>query len=369
MEKKEFISGQCHGETCPCGNKITQFKVVQHIFDDDPNQIQHGLSQYLCEDCFYRLMVWDRPYSIQTDVKNKFKEMFGYTSLNERIDDILKEALELNRFTDVANLKEELGDLLSSCLMLAAESDWNYKDLIKTTLEKIDKRKAQYKTLCRKTNIAILGGAFNPVHNGHIELAKFILNVTNKFDEVWLMPSYKHMFKKIDISVEHRVNMLNFAVENEPRIKVSTFEIDNKLSGETWALFKRLLDNEEYKNKYSFSFIIGQDNANDIKKWSNYEYLLKTVNFVVIQRKGVEQNGNRWYMEAPHIYLLNEGNSPIPEISSTEIRKIAYSDLFNFTSRLKYYVNEDVAKYVIDNKLYDKQYIINNEIKNITDKW
>lgn len=114
---------------------------------------------------------------LQKKIEKKFKEHFSYTPLNERLKDIQNEFFELMKWQDVKNLKEETGDLLSSLIMLCAENEWNYEELILNTLSKIDKRADQYKTLGRKTRVAILGLAANPPHKGHIQLAQFVLNL------------------------------------------------------------------------------------------------------------------------------------------------------------------------------------------------
>ena len=66
-------------------------------------------------------------------IKKTFLDNFSKTPLKERMDDILRESLELVRFTDINNMKEEKGDLLSSVLMLCNENEWNVTELIKKT--------------------------------------------------------------------------------------------------------------------------------------------------------------------------------------------------------------------------------------------
>lgn len=106
---------------------------------------------------------------IQKQVDNKFREHFGYTPLKERLKDIQNEFFELMKWQDVKNLKEETGDLLASLIQLCSESGWDSEELIQNTLTKIDGRAEQYKTLGRKTKVAILGGAFNPISTICIE--------------------------------------------------------------------------------------------------------------------------------------------------------------------------------------------------------
>lgn len=285
---------------------------------------------------------------LQNKVKETFEYHFGYTPLNERLKDIQKEFFELMKWQDISNLKEETGDLLASIIQLCNESDWDIEELIDNNISKIKKRELQYKTLGRKFNIAILGGAFNPITKGHIQLAQFVLNSSNEFDEVWLMPSYKHMFNKEMVSPEHRLEMCKIASQNDGRIKVFDFEIKNQLSGETYNLFKRLKQDEELNNKYNFSMIIGLDNANNFHKWVNFQELERMVRFVVVPRKGYDRDMNvTWYLERPHIFLKNDCD--IIEISSTKVRNIFKNEVFDDINK---YLDQNVINYIKKNKLY-----------------
>ena len=258
---------------------------------------------------------------IQHQVENIFTTAFGRTPLRQRQDDILGEAIELSRATDLKNLREEAGDLLASTLMLCTEAGWDAEALIVATLDKINNRMTQYRSLGRKTKVAILGGAYDLVTNGHIQIAQYVLNTSHTFDEVWLMPCYGHMFGKQMQSAEHRLAMCEIAAKKDGRIKVFDFEIANKLSSETYQTVKCLLETDMGKNTHDFSWIIGMDNANVFDKWVNYELLEKMIRFVVVPRQGYAFDPKvDWYLKPPHIYLGNT-DKPIMEISSTEVKR------------------------------------------------
>lgn len=285
--------------------------------------------------------------SIQNEVKDVFLDAFGRTPLKQRLDDILGEAIELSRITDTQKLKEEAGDLLASTVMLCEENGWNFEDLVRATLRKIEHRKLQYKTLGRKTQVAILGGAFNPITVGHIQIAQYILNTSKTFDEVWLMPCYGHMYGKQMMSPEHRLEMCRLAAKVDARIKVFDFEIKNELKGETYQTVKLLQDTDDANHKYNFSWVIGMDNANTFDKWVNYEYLEKMIRFVVVPRKGCQFDPNvTWYLRAPHIFLGTE--SPIEEVSSTMFRNALESN----PEQARQYVSDSVFEYIKTNNLY-----------------
>jgi nicotinate (nicotinamide) nucleotide adenylyltransferase len=297
---------------------------------------------------------------LQELVNKTFKENFGYTSFTQRMADIDNEYRELIKWNDINNIKEETGDLLASLIKLCVESGWNFDDLVQSTLKKINTRSEQYKSLGRKVKVAILGGAFNPIHTQHIKVAQFVLNVSGRFDEVWLLPAYNHMGNKEMESAEHRLEMCKIAAECDRRIKVFDYEIKNKLAGETFNFFNRLKEEKDLE-KYQFSMIIGLDNANSFKTWVNFEELERMVQFVIIPRAGVKRiKGVDWYLKAPHIYLNNE-KTGITDLSSTQIRKEMDYYINERLDHLKYVMNplvgkvdDNVWRYIIEHNLYKK---------------
>lgn len=296
---------------------------------------------------------------VKVEVNNVFEANFSRTPLRQRLEDIFKESCELYRYTDMRNLKEETGDVLASVIQLCNENDWDVSELVSATLAKIERRQSQYRALGRKVNVAILGGAFNPITEGHIKLAQFVLNSSRTFDEVWICPCYQHLYGKNLVSPEHRLEMCRIAAKVDGRIKVCDYEIEHQLGGETYHFAKRLLQEDFAKDKYDFSFIIGLDNANTFDKWVNYQDLERMVRFVVVSRLGVKRDDKvDWYMKNPHIYLQAE--TEIPEVSSTDIRILfinyyrtgCYDGVKNQIVR---YLNKGVFEYIVKNDLYNQQ--------------
>jgi len=294
---------------------------------------------------------------VVTKIKKVFESNFGQTPLRQRNEDILGEAMELSRFTSISNLKEEHGDLLCTLLMSFYENGWDPTECVEATLAKINRRAKQYQAYGRKLSVAILGGAYDPIHVGHVAVAEFLLNFSSTFDQVWIMPCYKHMYDKGMVSPEHRLEMCRLATRHDRRIKVFDYEIKNKLGGETYHLVKRLMAEDFAKNQYDFSFVIGGDNAATFDKWVNYQDLEKMIRFVVVPREGVEiKKKNAWFLKPPHMFLVPE--IPIPQVSSTDVRtnlKAMYRHTnpsfvsYNF---LEKQLHPDVFKYIKDHKLY-----------------
>jgi len=279
-------------------------------------------------------------------INEVFTKKFGKTPLDERISDILKQANNLSRFQNVKDLRKYTGNLLASVIQLCNENDINPEEVVNNSLELITNESFFYESLGRKKRIAILGGAFDPVTLGHIRTAQFVLNESRWADEVWMMPAYAHMYGKKMVSPDHRMNMLHRAVMADRRIKANSFEIDLKLSGETYKTSKALA--EQYP-EYDFAFIIGLDNANTIEKWVNSEYLIAHSTFIVVPRVGIERNNQiNWFNNKPHISLMHyDPHSYIGNISSSmyKHRRVDGQDVSDI-------MDKTVMEYIASHNLY-----------------
>lgn len=299
---------------------------------------------------------------LQLEVGEYFESAFGQTSLNQRLDDILSEATELYRWSTLTDLRSELGDLLASVLAACHEFDLDAETLIANNRRKIESRMNQYKTLGRKTKVALFGGAFNPITVGHIAVAKFVLDTSGLFDEVWLTPCFKHMNNKTLESPSHRLEMCRIASENDPRIKVFDYEIEHQLAGETYHFVKKLQSDPEYEGTHSFSMIIGMDNANSFHTWVNFQELERLINFVVVHREGQKRDDCvDWYIKGGHVLLKPDDR--LIETSSTSFRNeatkyweaeeiFAASVSLEHKSKMIELCGEKVTQYVIEKSLY-----------------
>ena len=188
--------------------------------------------------------------------------------------------------------------------------------------------------------IAILGGSFDPPTYGHLSMAKFALYRMG-FDEVWLMPAYRHTFDKQMSDFDHRLKMC-YLLSEDDRIVPSDFQKTHDCDSSTLSLFKLL--RKKFK-KHDFYMIIGSDNANVIHKWINYEELIKKVPFVVMERKGQELNADvTWCLKNPHIYVKN---LKAEEISSTIVRNAIKTG-----EPITKFTNSHIIKYIKKNNLY-----------------
>lgn len=162
-----------------------------------------------------------------------------------------------------------------------------------------------------KKRIGILGGTFNPIHLGHIGLARQAKNILG-LDKVIFMPAYVPPHKQVcnNIDAEDRFNMVRLAIKNEKDFGVSRLEIDLKQKSYSINTLKKL--KTSYPDSKIF-FIVGSDALNELHNWKMVDEILKLTNFTVANRPGYE------IKDIPKD-ILTINIKPV-DISSTEIRR------------------------------------------------
>ena len=162
-------------------------------------------------------------------------------------------------------------------------------------------------------NVALFGGAFDPLHKGHVQLA---VNVAQYFDQVWIVPCYGHKHGKNMTDAQKRLKICEEGLSSVGNnIFLNDFEIVHKITTGTYDSL--ILFKQNYPD-YNFSVIIGQDNAETIDTWENHKKLTTEFSFVVYPR-GLIPSPGAWYLETPHKYLKD---FLIPPYSSSEIKKL-----------------------------------------------
>lgn len=199
-------------------------------------------------------------------------------------------------------------------------------------------------------NIGILGGAFNPIHIGHIEIANAVLKNIN-IDEIWFLVSFNPPHKQlIDIDeFNHRLNMVKIATDNEKRYVVKDLEYklyNNKIFSVNSTYNVMFYLTKEYPNN-NFYIIIGYDELLDIEKWMNYKELLSTYKFIIIKRMDYEVNDEIFdNLTKKYDFKYQLINENIINCSSNNIRNAIKC---NNTSK---YLDTKVLDYIKTNNLY-----------------
>lgn len=134
----------------------------------------------------------------------------------------------------------------------------------------------------------IFGGLFDPVHNGHLHLARSLLAKADLDCILWVPSATpQHKSASVPVSFEMRVEMLHIALKNESQMCMSEIEREEKLSG--YALHTVQALKKRYPTA-DFSFIIGADNVSDLVNWYHYEQLLDEIPLISGSRGGIIDN-------------------------------------------------------------------------------
>ena len=159
----------------------------------------------------------------------------------------------------------------------------------------------------------IFGGSFNPIHNGHISLARQLKEKVG-LDEVWLMVSPQNPMKQqVDLlSDETRIQMARLALEHETHIVASDYEMHLPKPSYTWLTLQAL--RRDYPDR-QFVLMIGGDNWTIFDKWYHANDILQHFQVVVYPRRD-EQSVKK---DLPANVTMVEAE--LLDISSTEIRQ------------------------------------------------
>ena len=131
--------------------------------------------------------------------------------------------------------------------------------------------------------VGIMGGTFDPVHNGHLLLGRQAYTEYH-LDSVWFMPSGQPPHKR-DHSVTdgtHRQAMVKLAIKDDPSFEFSDFEFQrngNTYTAQTMALLKEAFP------QHHFFYIIGADSLYEIEGWYHPEQVMASVPFLVADRE------------------------------------------------------------------------------------
>ncbi|NQU73328.1 MAG: nicotinate-nucleotide adenylyltransferase [Candidatus Omnitrophica bacterium] len=160
--------------------------------------------------------------------------------------------------------------------------------------------------------IGILGGTFNPIHIGHLTLAREAARQL-KLDKLIFVPSYlpPHKDQEGILDAEHRFKMVVLAITGNPKFEVSRIEVDLKQKAYSIDTLRKLKD--QYGAGAEFFFITGSDSLKELATWKERDEMFKLSTFVVVKRPGFPMEEVPSQVQAITMAEM--------DISSTEIRK------------------------------------------------
>jgi nicotinate-nucleotide adenylyltransferase len=176
------------------------------------------------------------------------------------------------------------------------------------------------------TRIAFYGGSFDPVHLGHITIAKRLTALFD-LDEFVFIPAYHAPHKKrlAPTPALDRFAMLALATNNENNISISKMEIEvpsKPFTVETLTRLNELLPNEQ------LFFVMGADSWRDIRTWREWEKVLTLTNHIVVTRPGYEVSAEHLTREIGEMVVDVRGQSEVVIKSESE-KTIYVTDVVN----------------------------------------
>ena len=200
--------------------------------------------------------------------------------------------------------------------------------------------------------LGILGGTFDPIHNGHLAAAAAAQQALS-LDAITLIPSRipPHRRDPVGATGDQRYAMASLAVADMPGWSASRIEVDRQGASYTYDTLVQLSETVSVGAQYFF--ILGADAFAEIATWSRYPAVLDLAHFVVVSRPGITLDSlrervpsafNRPSSSESRVILLQAAT---PDISATDIRRRVRAG-----HSLRGLVPDAVAEYISTHRLY-----------------
>ena len=200
--------------------------------------------------------------------------------------------------------------------------------------------------------MAIFGGSFNPIHNGHLLVAQAVFE-TCGFDKLLLVPCQVSPFKQgqsetVIAEASHRLEMLRLSVAHDTRFEVCDMEVKRQGVSYTIDTVRELMT--RYPDT-RFSLVMGMDSLLDLYRWRQAQELVSLCDIVTVQRPGCDEtpalSDLHFPLDVAEKIIKNCVRGRLCDISSTEIRqRIAEG------RSIRYLVPLAVEAYILQNKLW-----------------
>ncbi|HEY2614799.1 MAG TPA: nicotinate-nucleotide adenylyltransferase [Chthoniobacterales bacterium] len=181
--------------------------------------------------------------------------------------------------------------------------------------------------------VAIFGGTFDPIHHGHLILARETVEAL-QLDRLIFVPAAISPHKldwKVSAAAA-RVEMLRAAIESEPKFQLDEMELERPPPSYSIDTVEALRLREQAAE---FFYLVGEDNVSGLRTWHRFDELSKMVQFVVLERSGIETT---------HSYPVIQRHL---DISATEIRNRVASG-----RSIRYLVPAAVENIIHERQLY-----------------
>lgn len=189
--------------------------------------------------------------------------------------------------------------------------------------------------------IGLFFGSFNPVHNGHLIIANYMLEYSD-LNKICFIISPQNPFKKRTnlLADYHRYELLNLAIEDTSNYEVS--DIEFKMPKPSYTIDTLTYLKEKHPKK-EFVLIMGSDNLQSFKKWKNSDIILQKYNLYVYSRPDFDGGELKKHKKVKFI------NAPLMEISSSFIRNAVKEK-----KDIRFFMPEKAYNYMKEMHFYEK---------------
>jgi nicotinate-nucleotide adenylyltransferase len=190
------------------------------------------------------------------------------------------------------------------------------------------------------SRIGVMGGTFDPPHNGHFHIAAEVASA-KQLDQVIFVPASQPWQKSSYSEAEDRLAMTALGAAYDPRFSVSRIEVDR--AGPTYTIDTMAELSELFPGAELF-LILGADAALNLATWHRIDELARYTKVIAVPRPGFDVAALK---RAPQDLLVEVVEVTPVDVSSTEIRAEVRAD-----RSIEGLVPPDVAAYIEDHGLY-----------------
>ncbi len=189
--------------------------------------------------------------------------------------------------------------------------------------------------------VGLLFGSFNPIHQGHLILASYMLEFTD-LDEVRFVVSPHNPLKekKTLLADYHRLSLVRLALEDHPKLWAD--DIEFKMPQPSYTVDTLAWLHEKYP-EHKFAIICGTDIFPTFYKWKNYKEILSQYNLYIYPRPGFSLGQFEGHQR------IKVYNAPLMEISSSFIRSGIKAK-----KNMAYWMPDKVYEYILEMHFYEK---------------
>ena len=209
--------------------------------------------------------------------------------------------------------------------------------------------------------IGLLGGTFNPIHNGHLRLAQELAEALN-FNEVRFIPSAQPPHKAVpEVSAQHRAAMVQLAITDNPLFKLDTRELAR--SGASYTIDTLISLQEELGGSVALCLVMGSDAFSKLNTWHRWQALLDYCHIILVQRPTSATQAQ--LAEELSVLLHDHYTENVSDLADENagyihMQKITALDITSTNIRAqleasfspRYLMPDNVLDYIKNNKLY-----------------